>query len=39
MMQNIFFGETASNLLHGLVAAMFGFVTLAAAMHVVIGLA
>jgi hypothetical protein len=38
-MQNMFSGETVSNLFHGLVAAMFGLVTLVAAIHVVAGLA
>ena len=33
------FGETASNLFHAAVAAMFGLVTLAAALHVALSLA
>jgi len=33
------FGETASNLFHAAVAAMFGIVTLAAALHVALSLA
>lgn len=33
------FGETTSNLFHAAVAAMFGLVTLAAALHVALSLA